>query len=282
MRYKKLLCLALGWMIIAGCAAKSPLMRAVADGDSFSAQTLIKQGADVNIKDSNGYSALTHAVIKGHKDIAKILLENKANLRVTDVYGNNLLLIAASSCNSEMLQFLIDNGLELNSKNNEGATALHNTAQCYKSHKSYSSTKLLIEKGADASIKDSYGLTPLNYALYSKHVDTVAIIRTKYDGSSNLDLTTTDEKLRLPYFIKPEKDSYLIPQGKENAFKNSVSDCNDLVVPYKSGLYRLWGPAVYSAALSGEKLEEDDPAVKEGFQKCMAKMGFQCVKDCSK
>ena len=42
---------------------------------------LLKQGADVNEKDSNGYTALHEACWNNNTDIVQILLQNKKNKR---------------------------------------------------------------------------------------------------------------------------------------------------------------------------------------------------------
>jgi ankyrin repeat protein len=53
-------------------------MWAAARGHAEVVQVLLETGADVNVKDKNGKTALMRAVIKGHKEIAEILKKSGA------------------------------------------------------------------------------------------------------------------------------------------------------------------------------------------------------------
>lgn len=297
-------------LIINGCAAKSPLIQASSKNDSFTVQKLIEEGANINevdkngatplmyasksgkietvkvllnvganikIQDKQGYSALTHAISSGHEDVSRILIENHADVNAKDNYGDTPLVIASYKCNASLIKLLIDNGADINAKNSFNMNALHNTVQCHGPEKSYDLTKLLIDRGTDLTVKDNDGKTPLNYALEFKLIDTVALIRTKYQEDWNVNSPSVDDALRAPSRIKPEQGTYLIPQGKERAYNNAIIDCNDLVVPYRKGLLMSTGPIGYGLGLAADSI-----TVKGKFQKCMEKMGFQCINNCSK
>jgi hypothetical protein len=131
--------------------------------------------------------------------------------------------------------------------------------------------------GADLTKNDDYGMTPLNHALYYKNIDTAVLIRTKYHDNWNTESASVDDALRSHSRVQPEKGAYMVPPGKENAYGNAVIDCNYMVVPYKTGLLFIAGPAGYGVGLA-----IDQVIVKSRFQNCMEKMGFKCVLDCSK
>ncbi len=51
-------------------------------GDRSSAETLLKHGADVNVTDKTGKSALMIAVVNGHMGMVEALLEAGADLQI--------------------------------------------------------------------------------------------------------------------------------------------------------------------------------------------------------
>jgi hypothetical protein len=230
-------------LIITGCAAKSPLISAASKGDIDTAQTLIKNGADIEKKDRSGYTPLFIAVCDGQASMAK---------------------------------FLIEKGANVNTRNGEGMTPLHYAALHLTPETSNNVIKILLDNGADASIKDNYGNTPLKYAM-TYNLENLVLIRTKYEGNDGETSLSYADALRAPSRINPEKGAFLIPPGKEKAYTNAVSDCNYLVVPYKGGLLAVAGPIAYGASLAF-----DAATVPGKFQKCMEKMGFKCVANCSK
>ena len=62
----------------------------------------------------------------------------------------------------DMFQKLINEGVDINERDYNNLTALWYAAQCVR----YEMAKILIEHGADLGVKDPYGNTPLNIAVY--------------------------------------------------------------------------------------------------------------------
>ncbi len=242
-RYSSFIFIITASLIIAGCAAKSPLLVASSKGDINTAQKLINNGANIEEKDKSGYTPLFLAVCDGHASIVRLL---------------------------------IDKGANVNTKNGEGMTPLHYASLHLTPETSNNVIKILLDNAADASIKDNYGNTPLKYAM-TYNLENLILIRTKYDGNDDEVSLSYADALRAPSRINPERGAFLIPPGKEKAYTNAVADCNYLVVPYKGGLLAVTGPIGYGAALAF-----DAATVPGKFQKCMEKMGFQCIKYCSK
>lgn len=230
-------------LLLTGCAAKSPLLVAASKGDINSVQNLIKNGADIEQKDKAGYTAL---------------------------------FLAACDGQASTVEYLINKGAEVNTQNGEGMTPLHYAALHLTPETSNNVIKILLDNGADASIKDKYGNTSLKYAM-TYNLENLVLIRTKYDGNDDDTSMSYSDALRAPSRINPEKGAFLIPPGKEKAYTNAVADCNYLVVPYKGGLLAVAGPIAYGASLAF-----DAATVPGKFQKCMEKMGFKCVNNCSR
>ena len=77
----------------------------------------IKNGANINAKTSNGWSALRYASMLGHADIAKILIENGANVdEINDSTGSSCLHAAMQGGHLEVTKVLLENGANVNIK----------------------------------------------------------------------------------------------------------------------------------------------------------------------
>ena len=94
------------------------------------ASRLLKRGAKIGVKDSNGLSALSTAVIKQKEDMIKLFLEEAGNfdLNSKDKKGNTALFYAAEVGNFNILNALVialqKYQLSVNVPNNEGTTPL--------------------------------------------------------------------------------------------------------------------------------------------------------------
>jgi|GEM_PF-5882971 len=107
------------------------LVKAVEAIDSATVESLLKQGANPNTKDSSGEPLLLTTAF-GSSDrnnfafnkIAKILLEHKANPNATSSQGDSVLYWAVLNGNIELVRLLLDAGADPNGKYRDGSTAL--------------------------------------------------------------------------------------------------------------------------------------------------------------
>ena len=122
-------------------------------------RVLLEYRANINAKNSDGDIPLTSAVASDNFENVVFLIENGANVNTINKYGENLLF---SAFNIDILRLLIGLGLNnINSKNSRGKTPLHSSIG---SVPDFPKIIFLIENGADPSVKDSQGRTPINYA----------------------------------------------------------------------------------------------------------------------
>jgi len=70
-------------------------MRAAGTGHTEIVRLLIDKGADVNLLDKNGETALMGAAGAGHTEIVKVLIDKKANVDTKNNNGVTALIKAA-------------------------------------------------------------------------------------------------------------------------------------------------------------------------------------------
>ena len=84
----------------------------------------IAAGTDLNTKEPMGGSTpLISAITFDHRDIAKALIDGGADLEIQNKDGSSALHVAAFFCRVEILQLLIDANVDRSKKNRFGATA---------------------------------------------------------------------------------------------------------------------------------------------------------------
>ncbi|XP_065346583.1 serine/threonine-protein phosphatase 6 regulatory ankyrin repeat subunit B-like [Cloeon dipterum] len=120
-------------------------------------QTLLDHGADVNSKHNDGWTAL-HFVTQHNPELSQTLLDHGADVNSKDNDRWTALHYAAIH-NPELSQTLIDHGADVNSKDNDGWTALHVAAR-YNPELS----QTLLDHGAYVYLEDSEGRTALHDA----------------------------------------------------------------------------------------------------------------------
>ena len=112
---------------------------------------LMDAGADVNIKDCGGYTALFCAVIINNKIYTvRMLIDAGADVNIKFNNGNTALIVTADSDSRiyrqiYIVKMLIDAGADINIKNNYGDTALSNAVKKYRGYSLIDEVKMLIE-----------------------------------------------------------------------------------------------------------------------------------------
>ena len=130
-----------------GAGGTTLLMQAVLYGDADSVRLLLEQGADPNIRNDAGATALMWAVDDLEK--TRLLLAHGANVNARSDDGRTPLLIAAGLfANYEVVKLLLDSGADLSPKSpaiNGYATVLSEAARTCDE----SLLRMLVERGAD-------------------------------------------------------------------------------------------------------------------------------------
>ena len=90
-----------------GDSFETPLMKAAREGTDDIAKLLLERGADVNLKDGDGSTALNDAVDRGHLSLVALLLAAKADPNTINKYGQSPLSNAVAAENAEISEALL-------------------------------------------------------------------------------------------------------------------------------------------------------------------------------
>lgn len=161
---------------------------AIGKKDKEFVKFLIKNGIDINLRrEPDSKSVLHFAERKDNFDFIKFLFDNGLNVNIQDVLGRTALHEAAwMSITEKYVEFLLKNKANPNIQDNKGATPLHSAAVFMQ----IPNIKLLLNYGADTSIKDQGGKTARNIVEEKKmrskeDTDTQAVLLLLLNNTKN-------------------------------------------------------------------------------------------------
>lgn len=120
----------------------------------------IARGADINLLNRNGESALTLAAWRGKQEAVKWLLERGARINAGERQWSAL-HYAVFAGHAEMADYLIAQGADINARTTNGSSVLMMAA--YEGHEDIA--RKLIEKGANPSVKNDWGDGALEWSM---------------------------------------------------------------------------------------------------------------------
>ena len=147
----------------------TPLTVALTNGHNDAFTFLIDKGADVNLQDHVGYTALHHAVESRNFDAVSCLVHNGAGVNLfTSINKHTPLMLTCQSYNMDAVNFLLNKGADVNLQDRDGNSALHFACSdiCY----------WLIQNLADVNMCDNHNCTPLMQASSKSDVKKVAML----------------------------------------------------------------------------------------------------------
>ena len=198
----------------ANSASPNQIFKAVQNGEVKSVQQLIKNGADVNIKDKDGKTPLHYAAYNENFKIVKLLVKNGANVNA-EYYGATPLYFATLKNNAKIMKYLIKKGADVNTKLDNLSALLSSSMNCYKE-----AIEVLMKNKAEM-LAENVGLTP---------IEAVAL-----SYSSNCSLNKKEEILKI--MIKYGADinmtnPYITSKytALDAAVSNGYSDVENLLI----------------------------------------------------
>jgi ankyrin repeat protein len=181
---------------------------------------LIENGADINLEDKKGNTALFYSLLEDDYNIAKYLIDNGGNLKYeSEINGHNALSYAISYGSTEMLDFLINyKNLNINQefKNGETALLLANVENA-----SYMKINYLIKNGANLLKSTDSGETPLMRAASNGNPEVLEIL---LDNGAKINRQNNEGMTPLIYACKnslnPDVVEYLINKKANTNIKD--------------------------------------------------------------
>ncbi|RPB19091.1 ankyrin, partial [Terfezia boudieri ATCC MYA-4762] len=149
-------------------------------GNGFVTRALLAMGMDVEELDSSGRTPLVRAAMKHQEAICKMLLEKGASVGALKAFTSWTPLASAAFNNNEALcEFLVEKGCTLclnteqkNQLKPKLSRRIHDAAQ--NGHKT--ALQLLLDMGADINEKNPHGKTALLEAVFYNHLSCVKIL----------------------------------------------------------------------------------------------------------
>ncbi len=180
---------------IAGRLGRTPLLWAISvvENSTDMISVLIDVGAQIEAKDSFGYTPLVYAAQRGNADVVNLLLSKNADIPIEPPNGRRLLSFCAQNGLKDLLKKAIEKGADIKVNG-----LLHSAA----SNGQNEIIQMLLSLNMDVNQR-SRGWTPLHYASYNGHCSTIELLlargtdihaRTDGMGQSAANLADENEK----------------------------------------------------------------------------------------
>ncbi|AXI43997.1 ankyrin repeat domain-containing protein [Sulfitobacter sp. SK011] len=140
---------------------------------------LAKGGADMNALENRVYDVLTIAAVANDPELVSLALDlgNKPDL-ITSIYDGTALIAAAHLGHHDVVARLVAGGAPLDHVNNLAWTALIEAVVLGDGGPDHIKTvQILVEAGADKTIGDRDGVTPLQHATARGYTDITMLLR---------------------------------------------------------------------------------------------------------
>ena len=147
----------------------SPLMIACERNNFENAELLIRYGAKVNLKSSNGFTAFHFAAKYGSVQLLQYLLINGGNLHAVDTFNGNLVSWACEGNKLEVVKFLDSKGVSLHIISTQGWNLLHIAVVCA----NIEMIEYLLENNVSPQHLDNNGMNPLSLACETNREDAI-------------------------------------------------------------------------------------------------------------
>ncbi|XP_014272287.1 ankyrin-1 [Halyomorpha halys] len=151
---------------------RTPLHRAVKDGNPHVVECMLALGAKVNEKDTFGSTPSHCAASIGSIPMLQVLAQNQADFSLCRNDGCTPLHEAIINGHEAVCRWLLEHGSEINVRNIDGCAPLHLAAQWNK----HGIVKFLLENGADSKIYSNNGKTPADVAREEGHTSIVELL----------------------------------------------------------------------------------------------------------
>jgi ankyrin repeat protein len=153
-----------------------PLTAAVVGGHVGMVRCLLEEGAQVNLLDPMGNTALDWACDRGSLQVVTLLLAHGADAAAPHDDGYAPLMFACTRGHADVVARLVAHGCgDLDGQDSDGRTAMH--IACYRGHAGV--VRALLGAGADPHVVDGYDETPMAMAVRTGRAECVAVLQVR-------------------------------------------------------------------------------------------------------
>ncbi|MDA1371738.1 MAG: ankyrin repeat domain-containing protein [Proteobacteria bacterium] len=162
-------------------AENPPLIEAARHQDAAAVRLVLASGADPDVSQSDGATALHWAVYQEDVDMLAALIQAGANVNITNRLGASPLYLAAKNGNAELIENLLRGGADPNLALPIGETPLMTAARSG----TVEGVQQMLAAGADVNANEkTRGQTALMWAVAQGHVD---VARALINAGANLE-----------------------------------------------------------------------------------------------
>jgi ankyrin repeat protein len=168
---------------ISDAEGNTPLHIAAFYRNSENLETILEANPDLDTINSEGNTPLLLSVRQpdNEKTVA-LLLQAGADVNIADPAGRNALLVCVDSSQKEYVGPLVSMGIDIDSQDNDGNTALHYIFNKVLANKLYipmckEIARPLLEGGAHSSIRNKEGKSPADLAEESGEDELIDLLK---------------------------------------------------------------------------------------------------------
>jgi len=188
-------------------------------------KTLLDSGMSLNDTSLDGKSYLRKAIEKNNLYLLKLAIAEKTDFTLVDKEKNQLIHYAAEEINMNVIKMLACNGVDINAKNSESKNPLMILAQ--KGFLSEDLLRFAIDKGLDVNSQDKQGNTILHYAVAKLQLGNNHLIKVLLERGA--DATIMNKKKKTPIDISVKPYRHILIEKEKNILHNFISKIDNLI-----------------------------------------------------
>ena len=187
----------------------TPLMNAAGNSQRDVVTFLIEHGANVDLQDEDGFTALHYACFdSAYIDVGEMLgclIENGADVNARTNEDCTPLMIACDNDHVYAVKFLMEHGANVDHQDRDGRTAVHHAVN----RNAYQCLSYLTENGADVDHQDRDGRTAVHHAVNSNAYQCLRYLTENgadvnartYDGRTPLMIATARGHIKIAMYL---------------------------------------------------------------------------------